>query len=342
MMKRLTQLLLFFLLSSFYPAQSQVSGQISGGISGQVRPSLDPDIVKKTYCDEFLTVYDAFTAKPDATRAGYYNKAVQRLVNNNLWDTHFDIVRLYGCHTNNNYEALINWIKPGTYDATAYNSPTHTIDQGFLFNGTTQYNDNNWVPSVSGVNYTQNSASQILYIRTDIGSNGKHGTYNNTDFHDCAICQRTVSNYAQVRINCVAISEISGITDGSGLWVNTRTANNVNKFYRNGGIVINGTTLSNGVPTHSPYTGAYNDDDVAAGFRADEVFFEAWGAGMNQVQVDSLTNIVNDLATDLGVNVFSPNLLVFLIIFSIYISNRKKFRYEKDIIHIDPGYRLAA
>jgi hypothetical protein len=336
-MNRLKLLILFLLIPLF--SFSQVSGGMSGGLSEGVKSSTGHNL-GVGFCSEYRTVHDAFTTAPDLTRARYYNTAVQALVDGGYW-ARMDIFRLYANHTNGDGEALINWINPGTYDATAYNSPTWTIDQGFQFNGTDNYIDQNWVPSVSGVNYTQNSASQVIYVRTNIAVNVAHGTANNADSKDAFINPRNASNNAVVKINATGPDQVAN-SDGSGLFINTRTAAAVNKLYRNGVAIINGTTNSTGVPTHSPYTGAYNDDNVATGFRADEVAIEIWMDGCTQADVTAITTILNTLMTSLGTNVFSPNLLVFLIMLSIFIANRKKFRYEKDNVDIDNDFRLAA
>ena len=180
---------------------------------------------------------------------------------------------------------------PGTFDATAYNAPTFTAYEGFLGNETTQYIDCNWNPSVSGVNYTQNSASMIMYVRTNIGGNGTqlHGTYGNVDNKNCLIIPKVTGNLAYIVTN--ENTPISGTNaDGSGMFVNTRTAVAVNKLYRNKTAIINGTTASTGVPTHKPYCLAYNDDDVAKGFRADQVSLYAFGSGLTQTDVNNITD----------------------------------------------------
>ena len=189
----------------------------------------------------------------------------------------------------------IIWIDEWTIqewtNATAYNAPTFTALEGFTGNGTTQYIDCNWNPSVSGVNYTQNSASMIMYVRTNIGGNGTqlHGTYGNVDNKNCLIIPKVTGNLAYIVTN--ENTPISGTNaDGSGMFVNTRTAVAVNKLYRNKTAIINGTTASTGVPTHKPYCLAYNDDDVAAGFRADQVSLYAFGSGLTQTDVNNITD----------------------------------------------------
>ena len=260
---------------------------------------------KRGFCSQYITVYDAFTTKPDGVRSGYYNTLCKDLYNNGLWSV-LDILRVYGAHTNGAGEALLNWISPSLYAATAFNAPTFTIDKGFTFNGTTQYINNNWVPSVSGINYIANSASQIMYIRTNFASNVGHGTGHNANGKCTYILPRTLSSPANkgiVKLN--NDSWLYGeILNSSGMYVNTRNDATNLTLYKNSLVIVTGIRSVIGAPTISLYCGAVNDDGVATDFRADQVFFEAWGAGLSQAQVTLLTTIVNTLATSLGVNVF--------------------------------------
>jgi len=160
------------------------------------------------------------------------------------------------------------------------------------------------VPSVSGVNYTQNSASQIIYIRTDIGANNTtHGTTANTDGKQISINPGNAARNGGIRNNDNTYSS-TAIPDASGMFVNTRTAAAVKKLYRNKVAIINAVTPSVGVPTHSPYCLAYNDDDVAAGFRADQVACYAFGAGLSQTAVNTISNAINTCLTSMGKNVY--------------------------------------
>ena len=245
-------------------------------------------VTPSAYCPEYQAVYDAYTTKPSDAVAAIDNTMVVGLVSDGVW-VKLDVVWVYASHTNGAGEALINWKLPGTYDATAYNAPTFTAYEGFLGNGTTQYIDCNWVPSVNGVNYTQNSASMLIYVRTNVNTNTAHGTAENADTKDLFFTPKQADGKAYIKTNDFTYISVSN-ADGSGMYINTRTAAAVNKLYRNKIAIINGTTASIGVPTHSPYCLAYNNDDVAAGFRADQVSLYAFGAGLTQTDINNLTD----------------------------------------------------
>ena len=208
--------------------------------------------------------------------------------------------RMQGASFNGSIDdvSVVEWT-----NATAYNAPTFTAYEGFLGNGTTQYIDCNWVPSVNGVNYTQNSASMLIYVRTNVNTNTAHGTAENADTKDLFFTPKQADGKAYIKTNDFTYISVSN-ADGSGMYINTRTAAAVNKLYRNKIAIINGTTASIGVPTHSPYCLAYNNDDVAAGFRADQVSLYAFGAGLTQTDVNNITDYYNNAMRILGKNVF--------------------------------------
>jgi len=261
------------------------------------------DVVRTAvFCAEYQTVYDAYTTKPSDAVAAIWNTCVETWVANGEWATK-DIIYVYAAHTNGAGEALVNWKNPGTYNATAYNAPTFTANQGFL-GANTKYIDCNWIPSSNGVNFTQNSASLIIYVRTDVLSVGGHGTYNNADNKNTVIIPTYTNDRLFAGVNQQTWNYKLAPNDGDGMFVSSRTAAAVIKVYRNKVEVISETNASTGAPTHSPYCLAYNDDNVAAEFRADQVSMYAWGAGMTQTQVNNFCDPFNAAMTALGTNVY--------------------------------------
>jgi len=251
---------------------------------------------------EYKPVYTEMVTKPTGIHKHGQNLFAKRLAQKGIWNIS-DIIRFYGTHTNENGEACLNWKNPALYGATLINDPVHTPKEGFQFNGVDNYLTHNWVPSVSGANYTQNSASQILYIRTDVSAGKWHGIYGCEDSKNCMIQPRNAFNQAVIETNNATYS-FAANTDGSGLYINTRTAAAVTRLWRNAALLIDDTTASIGVPTHSPHTGAYNNDDSPAGFRRDQVFAELYTAGLVQAQANAVTDAINEVAKLYGVNVF--------------------------------------
>ena len=92
--------------------------------------------------------------------------------------------------------------------------------------------------------------------------------------------------------------------NGSGLFINTRTAAAVNKLYRNKIAIINGITASSGVPDQKFYSLASNDDGVTVAFRADQLAIHILMNGCSQADVTAISDILNAAMTSLGTNVY--------------------------------------
>jgi len=268
-------------------------------VKSVVRPVVG---VKNSMFAQYKPVYSAKVSKPTGLQKYAENWLAKEWVRLDLWQ-YTDHFLLLGSHTNENGEALINWMNPGTLDATNINSPVHTPKQGLQYNGTDSYTDTNFNPSVHGVNYKQDDASQILYVRTNIACMGGCGIYMSSDLKDCAIIQRWSTDNAYLRINDGTYVINSNLL-GDGLFIATRTASNIKKLYRNGIPIVEGTTTSTGVPTHNFYIGCYDDDDSPNGFRADQVFAHIIMKGLPQELAIKATNALNGCAKLLGVNVF--------------------------------------
>ncbi|KKM71055.1 hypothetical protein LCGC14_1434530 [marine sediment metagenome] len=282
---------------------------------------------------EYQAVYDAYTTKPDAATAAIWNTCVETWVANGEWATK-DIIYVYAAHTNGAGEALINWKTPGTFDATAFNAPTFTADEGFLGNGTTQYiNTGGWIPSVNGVNYLQDDASQIIYIRTDISGNTLHGIHHSGN-PSVSIIPRLVGDaYISINDNADLSSDVNA--NGSGMFINTRTASNVKKLYRNKVAIINAVTASTSVPILSPYCLAGNNNNVADLFRVDQVSMYAWGAGMTQTHVNNFTDPFETAMDALGTGIIAMTELDILMKLQ-YMAFQLRIQNEKVPVYINP------
>jgi hypothetical protein len=94
-------------------------------------------------------------ATPSATDLANYNNFSVALKSAGVW-SHLDVCYLFAAATQT--AALVNIIKPGTYNATAEESPTFTAYEGFTGNGTSSYLNSNYNPDSNGTNYTLDSS----------------------------------------------------------------------------------------------------------------------------------------------------------------------------------------
>jgi hypothetical protein len=241
----------------------------------------------KKFSAEYRTVYNAFTIKPNAAVAAEQNKLVKYLVNSGVW-TKLDIFYIFAGHTNTSGESLINWKSPGTFNATAVNSPSFVSLEGFVSDGATSYIDTNWIPSLNGVNYTRNNACIGTYIRANISaSEFDFGAIDSS--HWVIINTRTGSDEFNIRINSDIGSNASN-TDSKGLYVVNRVLSTEQDLYKNKIRVINDSVASSGVPTVKLYALCRNNNGVASNNSTRQQSLLFAGSGFTQANVDDLTN----------------------------------------------------
>jgi hypothetical protein len=96
---------------------------------------------------------------PSAGQQILQNQLVLDLKTGGIW-TKLDTFAVFATDGNSDF-ALIDWKRLSQF--TAVNSPTFTTNVGFSGNSTSAYVNTNFNPSTSGVNYTLNNASRIMY-----------------------------------------------------------------------------------------------------------------------------------------------------------------------------------
>jgi hypothetical protein len=255
---------------------------------------------RRAFVAEYGTIYDAFTTKPSDSVAAEQNKLVKSLVNSGVW-AKLDTFYVLAGHTNGAGESLINWINPGTFDATAVNIPAFVAFEGFTGNGTTAYIDLNWNANTQGVNYVLNSASQGLYSRTSgIENVTELGADDNT--YSSSLRIKYASNLTSDIINQNR-GEFSGQTDASndglGLYILSRTSNIVAKVYRNG-IAYSGTNINtaDGIPNAN--FNAFKAGGQVSPFSTRQLSMLFTGSGLDQTDATNLYNAFQAYMTSNG------------------------------------------
>ena len=121
------------------------------------------------YSTQYDAVYNAMTNKPDATNAGYQDTLVTALVDGGYW-ARMDAFWCFAQENNDDSEALINWINPGTTDADNPTGTSWTTLEGYTGNGTDDYISTNWISDTHGSNYVLDSATFGIYVRNNLQS----------------------------------------------------------------------------------------------------------------------------------------------------------------------------
>jgi hypothetical protein len=125
-----------------------------------------------------LAIFEAFTTPPTAERKALIDTCVRALVAGGVWDL-LDVLDVSAAA--DDQASLINWISPGTHDATAVDGPSFVADQGYTF-ASTAYLDSNFNPATAGGNYAQNSCSVFGWTpSTLVDSGGMVGSSSGRD-----------------------------------------------------------------------------------------------------------------------------------------------------------------
>ncbi len=190
-----------------------------------------------------------------------------------------------------------------TATATAVNTPTFTVDQGYAGDGATSYLDTNFVPSTAGGNAALNSIHVSVYGQT-FGSTGFFSGYIEGDDPGSfvGIVRFTVNGKVDYFLN-----EGSGGTETlspAGMLIASRTGANAAALYSNGSSVDTNASASNALLSKSIFVLARNGNGTPTGFVSDEMSAASIGGGLTPTDATNLSSRVNTYMTAIGANVY--------------------------------------
>jgi hypothetical protein len=189
-------------------------------------------------------------------------------------------------------------IAPST---TWVNSPTFG-STGVTGNGTTQYGDLGFSPATA---YSgQNNAHLAVYIQNSV-----------TDVNQSDISSNTASPTRITRINSRAgsatqtymndaTSSTATVATSAGFTLISRTSSTNIAHYKNGSFIANSTVTSAGLGTQNFYILAGNQQGTPGVYSTRTMSLWSVGATLDATQQGNLANRVNQLMTDLGINVY--------------------------------------
>lgn len=98
--------------------------------------------------------------------------------------------------------ATLNWKDPTLFQLTLVNSPTWSVNNGIVFDGTTQYASTGWIPSTHGVNWTLGSATMAVRLENNAGSGYAIG---NTVGGSTGLLQFNIANGTTIYVNSTTV-----------------------------------------------------------------------------------------------------------------------------------------
>lgn len=196
-----------------------------------------------TYTPELQAVLAQMSTQPDATRAQLYDdEIVIPLKAAGVWDK-LDVFYLLGVH--DSQAATLNWIDPVNFALVGTASPTFTTDRGFNYNGTTQWHDTQYQPSLDGINWSINAASMGVWSRgTGQSTNGAIGSKRTTGSTSVDLVNpRTTGDLFATRINDATSFTVANAS-ASGLYAVSREGASLKRMYKNGAQVGGDSTTA--------------------------------------------------------------------------------------------------
>lgn len=199
--------------------------------------------------------------------------------------------------------AKISIVNPSSTQITEVNSPTWTSNQGYDFNGTSQYLDCGIAPN-SGTNYTQNSAYISVYIEENVSATGRDmGSNSASNSNMSTVFSRATDNNFYVGLNSSRpdfdVDSVAN-TDSRGDFAAQRPTSTTLYANKNGVRLKTHTASTTGLATGNFYIGARNNNGSAGSFATRKIGIACVGSGA--IDDPKLYKRKQIMATKLGFN----------------------------------------
>jgi hypothetical protein len=249
------------------------------------------------YTDEFQAVLDDWTTDPTGDTLTWYNAFVDSLVTNGYWDR-ADGMWYFATTSNGDSEALVNWISPGTHDATAVSSPTWTKREGYTGDGTADYINLNYNVDTDSSNVGRNDMTVFVYARANPNDTYLFGSEEGAV--SCKLSGRyngpnTMRTYIN---NGTALANANA--SAAGMSTMTRRGATDTEQYFDGSSLGSDASTSQDTPAYDYYVLAVNDDGTADEFSSNQVSFVLIMDGCTDAEVTEIYGWFQTLMTNIG------------------------------------------
>jgi len=251
----------------------------------------------RTFCSEYQAVYKKLIELgdvPDTLIAKEQNKMVRQDVAYVGWADVYDVFYLFAQYSNNGGGALINWINPGTFDATLVGTPAFDSLEGFTGQNTTNnYIRTHYAPLTDKINMSQNDASIGAYVRNNTDKGWVAGAADDGYANGLLLGPLSGGN-AVIRVNSTSYA-YDGMATSAGFSMGIRRIAATQKIFKNGVEVDSENDASTGITDKEVYILLYNNNGAPSGTTDYQVscFFIARAPSDPQALI--LTNAVEAL-----------------------------------------------
>jgi hypothetical protein len=256
---------------------------------------LDPDAA---------AAFAAMSAPPDAKHAQAAETLIRGLKADGLWSL-IDSLFLLAAH--DPQAARVDIRKP-TRVASAVNSPTFTVDEGYTFDGATNYLATGFNRGQNAVAMTVDSQSLWVYDRSNVAGNAVYSAGGGLSGVRRLILngRGNTGGVMQGAAGGNGVLTIAVQADRRGLNGVSRTgANGNNRFYKNGALFeeVAGSTSETVLSDIETWIGCQNNSGSYANGYAGQVGAVIHAADLNDTQAAQLYVRVQAYMSALGANV---------------------------------------
>jgi hypothetical protein len=235
----------------------------------------------ETYSAAATALFARFTTPPTTARKRAINTYIVTLQNAGVWNK---LIGLYVLQAADAQAAQRNWIQD-LYNASPTASPTFTADQGYAFNGSTQYLDTGCAGNLADAKWGQDNTCFGTFQRTSGTLN--RATMGQASSFNCFVDPRNTAgtdSRGQVHVGA-AITKAESVGNRTGLVAAYRNASGTMGLNRNG--VDLGTSASTSTTRNASnfLVGA-----ASSSFCTDQISMAFWGGHLTAAELLSLHN----------------------------------------------------
>lgn len=275
-----------------------VEGQILR-YSNYTAPTPPVSVDSASWEPEYKAVYYAMTTPPSIDTADYQNRMVRRLVDSSLF-SRIDLMYVFATSHNGDGEAYINWITPGTFDATVGAATVNFSSyEGVSSDGSTGgYLTTGYNPSTNADNIGLDDLTIGAYtITSDHLASVVFGVSDGTQM--IFMMPITTGPIMRVRL-CNYINLDANITEGGGLAVGTRRGNTDSELYQNGSSIGTGSSESDNLPNQIMYLCANNNNGSVGGPSRNVLSIAFLMDGITDEEAATLFDIIEEYMDAIG------------------------------------------
>ena len=254
-----------------------------------------PPVDSANWEDEYKVVYYAMTNPPQIDTADFQNRMVRRLVDSSLWA---GVELMYVLANRDASDALINWVNPGTFDATVGAATVKFSSYEGVSSDDTGYLTTGYNPSTNADNIGLDDLTIGAYtITSDHLASVVFGVSDGTQM--IFMMPITTGPVMRVRL-CNYINLDADCTEGGGLAVGTRRGNTDSELYHNGSSIGTGSSESDNLPNQIMYLCANNNNGSLGGPSRDVLSIAFLMDGITDEEAATLFDIIEEYMDAIG------------------------------------------